>query len=132
MSALPSAQLRGAIAAVAVAVNAQVQAGVTASASQPILQNTEASGFGDTEISAVWIRHRDRLKVAAGVSLFAPTGSYDKARGPNPGFGNFYPLRPGVAVTYNLNPNHTDAQWDSGVTIAGRLSYSISMSIRHQ
>jgi hypothetical protein len=126
VSALPSAQLRGAIAAVAAAVNAQVQAGVAASASQPILQNTEASGFGDTEFSAVWIRHQDRLKVAAGVSLFAPTGSYDKARGPNPGFGNFYTLRPGIAVTYNLNPNHTDAQWDAGVTIAGRLSYGIN------
>jgi hypothetical protein len=72
------------------------------------------------------VRHVDRLKVAAGVSLFVPTGSYDKNRGPNPGFGNFYTLRPGVAVTYNLNPKHTDAAWDAGVTLAGRVSYGIN------
>jgi hypothetical protein len=89
-------------------------------------QNGDVSGVGDTELSAVWIRHQDRLKVAAGVSLFVPTGVYDKDRGPNPGFGNFYTLRPGVAVTYNLNPNHTDASWDAGVTVAGRISYGMN------
>jgi hypothetical protein len=89
-------------------------------------QNGDVSGVGDTELSAVWIRHQDRLKVAAGVSLFLPTGVYDKDRGPNPGFGNFYTLRPGVAVTYNLNPNHKDASWDAGVTVAGRISYGIN------
>jgi len=89
-------------------------------------QNAEVSGIGDTELSMVWVRHQDRLKVAAGVSLFVPTGVYDKNRGPNPGFGNFYTLRPGVAVTYALNPTHTDAAWDAGVTVAGRLSYGIN------
>jgi hypothetical protein len=89
-------------------------------------QNGDVSGVGDTELSAVWIRHQDRLKVAAGVSLFVPTGVYDKTRGPNPGFGNFYTLRPGVAVTYNLNPNHKDASWDAGVTVAGRISYGMN------
>lgn len=89
-------------------------------------QNVDVSGLGDTELSAVWIRHQDRLKVAAGVSLFVPTGVYDKKRGPNPGFGNFYTLRPGVAVTYNLNPNHLDDAWDAGVTVAGRISYGIN------
>ena len=89
-------------------------------------QNGDVSGVGDTELSAVWIRHQDRLKVAAGISLFVPTGAYDKARGPNPGFGNFYTLRPGVAVTYNLNPNHKDESWDAGVTVAGRVSYGMN------
>ena len=89
-------------------------------------QNGDVSGVGDTELSAVWIRHQDRLKVAAGVSLFVPTGVYDKNRGPNPGLGNFYTLRPGVAITYNLNPNHMDAAWDAGVTVAGRISYGIN------
>ena len=120
--ALP-APLRGAIAAVATAVNNQVQAGVAAVATS---QNAEVSGFGDAELSMLWIRHQDRLKVAAGVSLFVPTGAYDKTRGPNPGFGKFYTLRPGVAVTYALNPDHADAAWDAGVTLAGRLSYGIN------
>lgn len=119
---LPAA-LRGAIAAVASAVNTQVQAGVAAAAAS---QNAEVSGIGDTELSVVWVRHQDRLKVVAGVSLFAPTGAYDKTRGPNPGFGDFYTLRPGVAVTYALGPNHTDKAWDAGVTVAGRLSYGIN------
>ena len=103
--------------------NAQVQARVVAASAT---QNLETSGVGDTELSTVWIRHADRLKVAAGVSLFVPTGSYDKNRGPNPGFGNFYTLRPGVAVTYNLNPKHSDSTWDAGVTVAGRVSYGIN------
>ena len=104
-------------------VNAQVRAAVALESAK---QNAEVSGIGDTELSMVWVRHQDRLKVAAGVSLFVPTGVYDKNRGPNPGFGNFYTLRPGVAVTYALNPTHTDAAWDAGVTVAGRLSYGIN------
>lgn len=123
VSPTPPTPLLAAVNAVAAAANAQVQSGVAATAAS---QNVDASGFGDTEVSAVWVRHRDRLKVAAGVSLFLPTGSYDKNRGPNPGFGNFYTLRPGVAVTYALNPNHTDSSWDAGVTLAGRLSYGIN------
>ena len=121
-AALPVA-LRGAIAAVGNAVNAQVQAGVAAVAAS---HNKEVSGFGDTELSMVWVRHQDRLKVAAGVSLFVPTGVYDKTRGPNPGFGSFYTLRPGIALTYSLNADHAASTWDSGVTVAGRLSYGIN------
>ena len=119
LSAAIVGQLNGGTAA----ANAQVQARVAAASA---IQNLETSGVGDTELTTVWIRHADRLKVAAGVSLFVPTGSYDKNRGPNPGFGNFYTLRPGVAVTYNLNPKHSDSTWDAGVTIAGRVSYGIN------
>ena len=123
-AALP-AQVLGAITAIANTANYTVQTGLIA---RNTSENLNVSGFGDTELTAVWVRHQDRLKVAAGVSLFVPTGAYDKTRGPNPGFGNFYTLRPGVAVTYSLNPNHTDSSWDSGVTIAGRLSYGINSS----
>lgn len=119
VSPTPPAAVAAAVGAVAAAANAQVQAGVAATAAT---QNTSVSGLGDIELTAAWIRHIDRLKIAAGVSLFAPTGSYDAARGPNPGFGNFYTLRPGVAMTYALNPNPADTGWDSGVTIAGRVS----------
>lgn len=118
-----SAAIVGQLNAGAAQANALVQAKVLAAGAN---QNLETSGVGDTELSTVWVRHADRLKVAAGVSLFVPTGSYDKNRGPNPGFGNFYTLRPGVAVTYNLNPKHSDETWDSGVTIAGRVSYGMN------
>ena len=121
-AALPAA-LRGAIAAVGTAVNAQVQAGVAAVAAS---QNADVSGFGDTELSMLWVKHQDRLKIAVGASLFVPTGVYDKTRGPNPGFGSFYTLRPGIALTYSLNPDHAASTWDAGVTVAGRLSYGIN------
>ena len=118
-----SAAIVGQLTAGTAQANAAVQAKILAAGTS---QNLETSGVGDTELSTVWVRHVDRLKVAAGVSLFVPTGSYDKTRGPNPGFGNFYTLRPGVAVTYNLNPKQSDAAWDAGVTIAGRVSYGIN------
>lgn len=118
-----SAAVVGQLNAGVAAANAQVQARIAVASAT---QNLETSGVGDAELSTVWIRHVDRLKVAAGVSLFAPTGSYDKNRGPNPGFGNFYTLRPGIAATYNLNPKHSDSAWDAGVTIAGRVSYGIN------
>ena len=123
-AALP-AQVLGAVTAIANTANYTVQTGLIA---RNTSENLNVSGFGDTELTAVWVRHQDRLKVAAGVSLFIPTGAYDKTRGPNPGFGNFYTLRPGVAVTYSLNPNHADSSWDSGLTVAGRLSYGINSS----
>ena len=123
-AAMP-AQVLGALTAIANTANYTVQSGLIA---RNTSENLNVAGFGDTELTAVWVRHQDRLKVAAGVSLFVPTGSYDKTRGPNPGFGNFYTLRPGVALTYSLNPNHTDSNWDSGVTVAGRLSYGINSS----
>lgn len=121
-AALPAA-LQTAVATIAAAAQAQVTAGVAATVAP---QNADVNGMGDTELSVVWISQQDRLKIAAGVSLFMPTGDYDKNRGPNPGFGNFYTLRPGIALSYSLNPNHSDASWDSGVTIAGRVSYGIN------
>jgi hypothetical protein len=90
----------------------------------------DATGIGDTELSAVWVRHSERVKVAAGVSVFVPTGKYDVARDAltqtNPGSGNFYTVRPGVAFTYNLNPNYSHQDWDAGVTIAGRFAYGFN------
>ena len=121
-AAMPAA-LRGAVNAVATAVNNQVLA---ATAAGSIAQNQEVSGMGDVELSSVWIRHYDRLRVAAGVSVYAPTGEYDKDRGPNPGHGNFYTVRPGVALSYALNPNHQGTTWDSGVTLGARVSFGVN------
>ncbi len=89
-------------------------------------QNKEVVGFGDSELSLLWLKEQDRLKIAAGASLYVPTGAYQVTRGPNPGFGNFYTLRPGVALTYSLNPNHVEEVWDAGITVAGRLSFGMN------
>lgn len=119
------APLLGAINAVANATNNAVQAGVAANATT---QNLEVDGLGDTELVMAWSMQSNRLKVVAGVSVWLPTGDYDKARGPNPGFGDFYTVRTGVAMTYSLNPKHTDAAWDAGVTVAGRVALGSNSS----
>jgi hypothetical protein len=123
----PTSPVPGPLTAGAGLANSAVQSRISAANAAASM---DVTGFGDTEVSAVWVRHQDRLKVAAGMSVFVPTGAFDIARNtnkaPNPGFGNFYTIRPGVAVTYNLNPNHMDTAWDAGVTVAGRLSYGIN------
>jgi len=94
------------------------------------LATGDATGLGDIELSTVWVRHTGPLKVAAGVSVYVPTGKYnavsDANSQANPGFGNFYTIRPGVAFTYNLNPSQAQQDWDAGVTIAGRVSYGVN------
>ncbi len=119
----PPAQLAPLVNAVAAAAQAQI---VAALAAKLVTQNMSIEGFGDTELSALWVRHQDRMKIAAGVSVFAPTGNYDANRGTNLGYGNFFSVRPGVAVTYSLNPDHASEDWDRGVTVAGRVSYMIN------
>jgi hypothetical protein len=108
-------------------INNGLQAKAAAAASAA---TGDVSGIGDTELSAVWIRHTGPLKVAAGVSVFVPTGKFsiasDTALRANPGFGDFYTIRPGVAFTYNLNPSQAHQDWDAGVTVAGRVAYGIN------
>jgi len=127
-SALLPVAARGAINAVAAAANAQVQSALAAGSAT---QNADVSGLGDIELSAAWIRRMDRLRVAANLSLHAPTGKYDRARGPNPGFGDFYTLQPGVAFTYALGGGGADGfNWAEGVTLAGRASYGVNSKNR--
>lgn len=64
-------------------------------------------GAGDAEVTAAWVYRRDDLKVVTGLTLAMPTGKYDAASQINVGFGNFYTLRPGVAVAYNPSANWT-------------------------
>lgn len=127
-SALLPAAARGAINAVAAAANAQVQSALAASSAA---QNADVSGLGDIELSAAWIRRMDRLRVAGNLNLHVPTGKYDRARGPNPGFGDFYTLQPGVAFTYALGGGAADGfHWAEGVTLAGRASYGVNSTNR--
>lgn len=64
-------------------------------------------GIGDAEVTAAWIYRKDDLKVVTGLTLAMPTGKYDASSQINIGFGNFYTLRPGVAVAYNPSANWT-------------------------
>lgn len=118
-----SPTLRGAIASMAGVLNNRVQASVAADA---VNQNAEVTGLGDAELSMLWSRQMGRLKVVSGMTVFVPTGDFDKTRGPNPGYGNFYTFRPGIAASYLLNPNQSESDWDEGVTVSGRISYGIN------
>ena len=64
-------------------------------------------GLGDAEVTAAWTYRKGDLKVVTGLTLAMPTGRYDAASQINIGFGNFYTLRPGVAVAYNPAANWT-------------------------
>jgi hypothetical protein len=105
--------------------DAQVQ---TAVAAFNASNNTEGSGFGDVELSTVWLRNLDRLKLAASASLVVPTVKYDPKRSINPGFGDFHTLRPGAALTYALGPDEGASSWSRGVTLSGRVAFGISIT----
>ena len=64
-------------------------------------------GAGDAEVSVAWVYRRDDLKVVTGLTLAMPTGKYDATSQIYIGYGNFYTLRPGVAVAYNPSENWT-------------------------
>jgi hypothetical protein len=64
-------------------------------------------GIGDTEITAAWVYRQDTLKVITGLTVALPTGKYEASDPLSVGFGNFYTVRPGVAVAFNASPNWT-------------------------
>lgn len=121
------AQVRGAVNAVAAAANAQLQSALAASGA---MHNTDVSGLGDIELSAAWVRRMERLRVATNLSLHLPTGKYDRARGPNPGFGDFHTLQSGVALTYALADAADGPRWAQGISLAGRASYGVNSTNR--
>lgn len=107
-------------AAITGPVNNAVQAKAAAAS---IIASDTNEGLGDTELSTLWIRNTDRLRVTAGVSLYVPTGKFDPVRQTNlqsnPGFGDFYTIRPGATVSYNLDPKER-------ITVAGRVAYGFN------
>ncbi len=95
-----SALVNGAVQS---SLNSAYEAGLAARA-------TDASGvvqgWGDAEIAGSWVyRQADTLLVTS-LALALPTGKYSQAGStPNIGFGNFYTLRTGLALSYNATPD---------------------------
>ena len=58
-----------------------------------------AADLGDMEVTGAWVRQTDDMKIIVGATLAMPTAKYDKNSVLNTGFGNYYTLRPGVAVS---------------------------------
>lgn len=62
--------------------------------------NASSSGVGDVELAVNWLHGQGPWKVMAGTALVLPTGKYSAAPGMDPGFGDFYTLRPEARITY--------------------------------
>lgn len=77
-------------------------------AAQSAASSGVVEGIGDVELTAAWVLQQERMKLVAGVTLALPTGAYDPApTAINVGFGNYYTLRPGVAVAWTPLPAWT-------------------------
>ena len=92
-------------AGTAEATQAGVQAGFAADypsglASQSAAATGSVTDLGDMEITAAWVQAKDNLKLIVGATLALPTGQFNKDKAYNVGFGNYYTLRPGVALAY--------------------------------
>lgn len=62
--------------------------------------NASSSGVGDVELAVNWLHGQGPWKVMAGTALVLPTGKYSATPGMDPGFGDFYTLRPEARITY--------------------------------
>ena len=102
--------------AVPPAAAAQAQAGVQANynktyqetlASNSAKGTGSASALGDIEVTGAWVQVKDDVKVVLGTTLAMPTGQYDKDSALNVGFGNYYTLRTGGAVSFKPYENLT-------------------------
>ena len=103
------------------------QAGVITNLADFSKKNSaNVSGQGDAELTGAWAYQKDAIKVVAGMTLALPTGDYNSSvgllgpagvAGVNIGFGNFYTLRPGIAVAYSPS-----SDW----TIGAKASYGIN------
>lgn len=82
------------------AYQAQLAAGSTAASGT-------AAGIGDVEITGAWVQATDDMKIVLGATMAMPTGKYDQSNPLNIGYGNFYTLRPGGAVSVKADENLT-------------------------
>jgi hypothetical protein len=103
------------------------QAGVITNLADFSKKNSaNVSGQGDAEVTGGWAYQKDAVKVVAGMTVALPTGDYNSSvgllgpagvSGVNIGFGNYYTLRPGIAVAYSPS-----SDW----TIGAKASYGIN------
>jgi hypothetical protein len=96
----PSALVNGVVQS---SLNSSYEAGLAARASDA---TGVVQGWGDAEISASWVYREADTLLVTGLTLALPTGKYSPlGNTPNIGFGNFYTLRTGLAVSYNATPD---------------------------
>lgn len=97
-------------------------------AQQSAQRSGSKSGQGDLDVTAFVDWQGDDGRTALGVSVVAPTGSYEAGRAVNPGAGKFWTIRPlliasrvwenglelGLRATYSLNTRNSDTDVRSG------------------
>lgn len=75
------------------------------------------SGQGDLDVTAFVDWQGDDGRTALGVSVVAPTGSYEAGRAVNPGAGNYWTVRPLLLAS---------RVWDNGLELGLRATYSVN------
>lgn len=97
-------------------------------AQQSAARSGSKSGQGDLDMTAFVDWQGDDGRTALGVSVVAPTGSYQAGRAVNPGAGKFWTVRPlliasrvwenglelGLRATYSINTKNTETDVRSG------------------
>ena len=76
-------------------------------AASSVAASGTAAGLGDIELTGAWVQATDDMKLVVGATLALPTGKYDQSNPLSIGYGNFYTLRPGGAVSVKPNEDLT-------------------------
>jgi len=125
----PNSAFGGAVPDIATSTIPGLGAGTSAAVSAGIVsainsgQTARAGEWqaADTELSAAWYGRWfspvGPMRVKAGVTLVAPTGGYEDARGVNAGYGDFYTLRPAASLMYDVTGE---------VTLAAKASLGLN------
>lgn len=99
-SSVPGAQAAAVAAGLQPTVQGQFALGYQAQlAASSAAASGTAAGVGDIEVTGAWVQEKENMRMVVGATLAMPTGQYDKNSQLNVGYGNYYTLRPGVAVS---------------------------------
>ena len=104
-----------------IGTSAAVSAGIVSAINSGQTARAGEWQAADAELSAAWYGRWfspvGPMRVKAGVTLVAPTGGYEDARGFNAGYGDFYTLRPAASLMYDVTGE---------VTLAAKASLGLN------
>ncbi len=86
-------------------------------AQQGAARSGSQSGAGDLDLTGFVDWQQDESRLVLGMSVVAPTGSYEAQRAVNPGAGKYWTLRPLLL---------TSAVWENGLELGLRATYSFN------
>lgn len=107
-------------------LSAELPAGLSAQAASAVqgllaqqgaARSGSKSGAGDLDLTGYVDWQEDESRLVLGMSVVAPTGSYDAQRAVNPGTGKYWTLRPVLL---------SSAVWENGLELGLRATYSFN------